>query len=381
MLERMVGARAAERGQAAAWLRIYLGYAPGVGKTYAMLAEGRRRRARGTDVVVGWVEPHGRPRTLEGIGDLEVVPGRAIEHRGVRVEEMDVDAVIARRPQMALVDELAHGNAPGSRNQKRYQDVLDLLASGVNVISTVNVQHLAGLQETVRLIAGVGVTETVPDWIVDTADELEIVDQTPEALRKRLRHGNVYAKEHAAAALEGFFRISNLIALRELTLRRVAEHAARQREQYAADQSIRPSSTGASDRRGETVLVAVPASDQAQQLVRRGVHLAARLGARLVVLHVTQPGGALGRTGSTGNQAATKALQLARELGAEVVAASCGNVAAAIARRASELGATQIVVGESGRSRLRELLRGSIVGDVLRRTRDTDVHVVKRVEP
>jgi len=175
------------RSQATAWLRIYLGYAPGVGKTFGMLHEGRRRKARGTDVVIGWVETYDRPHTIEAIGDLEIVPPLVTIRGGVAVREMDVEAIITRRPQVVLVDELAHTNVQGSRHSKRYQDVLDLQASRINVISSVNIQHLASIHDTVRLLTGITVNETLPDWVLDTADELEMVDQSPEALRKRLR--------------------------------------------------------------------------------------------------------------------------------------------------------------------------------------------------
>src|SRR5579885_2577221 len=191
MLDRV---RLVERGEARAWLRVYLGYAPGVGKTYAMLHEGQRRRQRGTDVVVGWVETYGRPHTMEAIGDLEVTPRRQISYQGVVVEEMDVDAILARRPQVVLIDELAHTNAPGSRHEKRYQDVLQIREAGINVITTVNIQHLESLKDTVERVTGIHVRESLPDWVLDGADEVELIDQTPEALQKRMLHGNIYPK-------------------------------------------------------------------------------------------------------------------------------------------------------------------------------------------
>ena len=189
-----------------------------------MLNEGRRRSERGTDVVVGWVETYDRPHTVAAVGDLEIVPARAVHYRGQLLHEMDVDAVIARQPQVALVDELAHTNVPGSKHLKRYQDVLELREHGINVISTVNIQHLASLHDTVQLLAGVTVTETLPDWVLDAADELEMVDQSPEALRKRVRRGNMQPSGQVERALDGFFRIDTLTALRELTLRQKALH-------------------------------------------------------------------------------------------------------------------------------------------------------------
>ena len=366
--------RANGRGQTA-WLRIYLGYAPGVGKTYAMLQEGRRRRSRGTDVVVGWVQAYDRPRTLEAIGDLEIVPPRRITHRGVAVDEMDIDAVLARRPQVVLVDELAHTNVIGSRHQKRYQDVLELQACDVSVVSTMNIQHLVSLQDTLRLVTGVTVSETLPDWVLDSADELEIIDQSPEALLKRMRHGNVFPREQVERALEGYFRTDTLASLRELTLRRVADHTQRKL------QTSEPDNNPVAPPRNETILVCLPPSSGAAALLTRGVHLAEQLRARLVVLHVTQPSRGLHLEAQRGHQEAMKALQLARALGAEVHTRHASNVAEAVIQFAVEVGATQLVLGESTRSWLRELVQGSVMREVLRRTRDVDVHVVRRSEP
>jgi two-component system sensor histidine kinase KdpD len=341
-----------------------------------MLHEGRRRRDRGTDVVVGWVQTYGRPHTVAAVGDLEIVPARAVEYRGQLLHEMDIEAVIARRPQVALVDELAHTNVPGSKHLKRYQDVLDLREYGINVISTINVQHLSSLQDTIRLLAGVTVSETLPDWVLEAADELEMVDQAPEALRKRLLRGNVQPKEQVKWALDGFFRIDTLTALRELTLRRMALHAERKLQEHRDLDGFSVPSLSA-----ETVLVCVLRGDEAQVLVRRGVHLANRLRARLIVLHISEPGGGLQPDASRGHQETVKALQLARALGAEVhTLVAQSNVSDALVRFASEVGASQIVLGESTNSWLREVLGGSIVREVLRHTRDVDVHIVRRSE-
>ncbi|SRR5581483_6174362 len=373
MLERVQMAERA--GQVNAWLRVYLGYAPGVGKTYAMLNEGRRRRSRGTDVVIGWVETYERPLTMAAVGDLEVVARKKIDYRGVVVEEMDVDAIIARRPQVALVDELAHTNVPGSRNEKRYQDVLDLRDAGISVISTVNVQHIESLHDTVERITGIPVRETVPDWVIDQADELEMIDQSPEALQKRMLHGNIYPQQRVTDALNNFFRKGNLAALRELTLRRMAEHTDDKLRQY-----MRMKGIDEPWHCKETVLVCVPPTEQAEQLVRRGFHLAERLQARLVTLYVAQPGRSLSQERSRGYQEAQKALHLAAELGAEVVTKQGVKVAEALVSYAKEISATQIVMGESTRGRLRELLEGSIIREVLRRTEDVDVHIVQRAD-
>jgi two-component system, OmpR family, sensor histidine kinase KdpD len=364
------------RNRQAAWLRVYLGYAPGVGKTYAMLHEGRRRRDRGTDVVVGWVQTYDRPHTVDAVGDLEIVPPRALEYRGQVLHEMDVDAVIARQPQVALVDELAHTNVPGSKHLKRYQDVVDLREYGINVITTVNIQHLASLHETVQLLAGVTVAETLPDWVLEAADELEMVDYLPEALRKRLRRGNVQPKAQVERALEGFFRIDTLTALRELTLQRKALHTQRKLQPGGALHgfSIPAAST-------ETVLVGVLRGDAAQVLVRRGVHLADRLRGRLIVLQISEPGGGLQSDASRGHQETVKALQLARALGAEVhTVIAYSRVSDTLVQFASDVGASQIVLGEGPHSWFRELIGDSIVRDVLRRTSDVDVHIVRRAE-
>src|SRR5262249_44897362 len=246
-------------------LRVYLGMAAGVGKTYMMLNEGHRRKARGTDVVIGYVETHRRPLTEQQIGDLERIPRQQVTYRGVTLEEMDVDAVLARRPEVALVDELAHTNVPGSRNAKRYQDVEELLAAGITVITTLNIQHLEGLNDIVEAITGVRQRETLPDRVLDEADEVELVDIAPDALRARLRHGNVYPAERAQRALANYFSQSNLTALRELALRRTAEKTESQLEKLMRGQegeSERAWATTATER----VMVAFDARPQASEL-------------------------------------------------------------------------------------------------------------------
>lgn len=249
-------------------LRIYLGAAPGVGKTYAMLNEGKRRAQRGTDVIVGIAETYGRPLTVEALEGLELIPRRAIEYRGVTLEEMDTDAVIARHPQVALVDELAHTNAPGSKHQKRWEDVQDILAAGITVISTLNIQHLESLNDVVAGITGIHVRETVPDSVVDEADEIEVVDISAQALRSRMRHGNIYPQDQASRALEGFFREGNLTALRELVLRRVAEQVEHQLDEYMHEHSLEGWET---NERTVVLLDHTPASEVA---VRRAWRLA-----------------------------------------------------------------------------------------------------------
>jgi two-component system sensor histidine kinase KdpD len=244
-------------------LRIYLGAAPGVGKTFAMLNEGRRRRGRGTDVVIGYVETHGRARTAEQIGDMEVVPRRVLEYRGAALEEMDLDAVLARSPDWALVDELAHTNAPGSERSKRWMDVEVIRDAGIDVIATVNIQHLESLHTAVESITGVAVRETIPDKIVDEADRVELVDISPEALRKRLEQGKIYPADRAQAAMANFFRTGNLAALRELALRRTAKEVQDQLERYMHDHQI-----GAVWPSTDRVMVAIDHRPIARDLLR-----------------------------------------------------------------------------------------------------------------
>lgn len=349
-------------------LRVYLGMAAGVGKTYAMLGEGRRRKARGTDVVAGYVETHGRPLTEQQIGDLEIVARQRIAYRGVTLEEMDVDAVIARHPQVALVDELAHTNAPGSRNTKRYQDVEELLAAGITVISTLNIQHLEGLNDIVEAITGVRQRETLPDRILDEADEVELVDIAPDALRARLRHGNVYPPERAQRALEHYFSQSNLTALRELALRRTAEKTEAQLEQLMCGRDGAEGMPVWATTATEHVMVAFDARPQAREMLRAGWRLARGLKAPLLAVTVAPP---------EGDELALKEyLRLAEDLGAEVVRVAGRDVAAELARIARERHVTQIVIGQPRQNGWRALPRGSVANRLLRAPTGAGIHIV-----
>jgi two-component system, OmpR family, sensor histidine kinase KdpD len=272
--EEAAAARAG-RGQ----LRIYLGAAPGVGKTYAMLQEGRRRKQRGTDVVVGFVETYGRPLTLEALEGLEVVPRRRVDYRGVVLEELDADAVIVRHPEVALIDELAHTNAPGSRHEKRWQDVDDVRAAGITVISTLNIQHLESLNDVIAGITGVRVRETVPDAVIDDADEIEVVDISPQALRARMRHGNIYPAEQAQQALRGFFREGNLTALRELVLRRVAAQVEQELDEYMREHRLEGWQAA------ERVLVLLDHTPASEVAIRRAWRLANAFGGELIAAY------------------------------------------------------------------------------------------------
>lgn len=356
-------------------LRIYLGMAAGVGKTYAMLNEARRRKARGTDVVIGYVETHKRPLTAQQIGDLEIVPRKRIAYRGVTLEEMDTDAVIARHPQVALVDELAHTNAPGSRHEKRYEDVEDLLAAGITVISTLNIQHLEGLNDIVEAITGVRQRETLPDRILDAADEVELVDISPDALRSRLRHGNVYPPDRSAKALENYFTVSNLTALRELALRRTAEKTESQLEHLMRGSAGAGESAWARTAT-ERVMVAFDARPHARQLIRDAWRLAHGLHAPLLAVTIVPRRAGLNVAPAT--DPSTELALLAEDLGAEVIRIEGGNVAEELARVARERHVTQIVVGQPEQSRWIEAFRGSVVNRLLRYPTGADIHVVPR---
>jgi two-component system, OmpR family, sensor histidine kinase KdpD len=349
--------------------RVYLGIAPGVGKTYTALEELHRRRERGTEVVIGFIETHGRPRTAELAAGLDVVPRKQIIYKGVTVEEMDTDAVINRHPALTLVDELAHTNAPGSKHEKRWQDVEDLLDAGITVISTVNIQHVESLADLVENITGVQVRERVPDRILDAADEVELIDMSPHALRQRMKHGNIYPPERAERALSQFFREGNLIALREMALRKVAQVCEQDLEEYMHQEGI-----DAAWSAGERVMVCIDDQPQAQNLVRRGWRLANRYKTELLAVVVETPRW----TSATpeAKRAVEDNLRFAEDLGAEPVRVRGSDVARALMQVAHEKNVGAIVIGHSRHGRLHELLRGSVVQNLLRLAGDVDVHVV-----
>ena len=338
--EREVAASdASDAVEAAGRFRIYLGAAAGVGKTYAMLNEGHRRQERGADVVVGFVESHGRPLTEALIGDLEVVPRQVVEYRGSRLEEMDLAAVLARRPKIALVDELAHTNVPGSgKNEKRWQDVLDILAAGIGVITTVNIQHLESIADEVEQMTGARVRERVPDRVVRKADQIELVDSSPEQLRRRMLHGNIYPQVKVSQALTNFFRTDNLTALRELALRFLADETDDELLEH-----LRRHETSVVWETCERVMVAVTAAPGADALLRRAARMAARLKSELDVVHVTTSDGT--RPGD--RPAIEKLQQLATDVGARWHELQDDDPARAIAGFAQQHQITQIVIGAS----------------------------------
>ena len=349
--------------------RIYLGIAPGVGKTYTALEELRRRKERGTDVVIGFLETHGRPHTAERAEGLEVVPRKQIPYKGVTVEEMDTDAVTRRHPAVALVDEIAHTNAPGSVHEKRWQDVEDILAAGITVISTVNIQHLESLADIVAAITGVQVRERIPDRVIDDADEVELIDMSPHALRQRMRHGNIYPPERAERALDAFFREGNLMALREMALRKMAQVCELDLEEYMQQNGI-----DAAWSAGERVMVCVDDLRHAQDLIRRGWRMANRYHTELLAVFVETPG--WGSASPERKRALEENMRFAEDLGAEPVRVQASDVAKALMEVAHDKNVGSIIIGHSRHGRIHELLRGSIVQNLLRLAGDVDVHVV-----
>ncbi|HEY1974325.1 MAG TPA: DUF4118 domain-containing protein, partial [Pseudonocardia sp.] len=359
-------------------LRIYLGAAPGVGKTFAMLCEGRRRAERGTDVVVGIVETHGRPRTAALLEGFEVLPRRQVTYRGAELTELDVPEVLARRPALVLVDELAHSNAPGSANAKRWQDIDQLLAAGIDVLSTVNVQHLESLNDVVETITGVHQRETVPDEWVRSAEQIELVDITPEALRRRMAHGNIYSSERVTAALSNYFKPVNLVALRELALLWLADEVDVALRRYRAEQQI----TEVWDAR-ERVVVAVTGGPESETVLRRAARIAKRAGggmdagrggADLLCVHVLRNDGL---AGAAAPGALARLRRLADDVGASFHTVVGGDdVPAALLDFARGANATQLVLGTSRRSRLAQLFNPGIGAEVVRDSGSIDVHMV-----
>jgi two-component system, OmpR family, sensor histidine kinase KdpD len=348
--------------------KVFLGYAAGVGKTYTMLAEAQRRRSRGEDIVIGYVEPHVRPDTAALVEGLESVPPKVIEYHGAKFTELDTDAVIARHPTTVLIDELAHANVPGTRHEKRWQSVEEILDAGINVLSTVNVQHLESLNDTVCNITGVCVRETVPDRVLDQADEVSLVDIPPDALMNRLRRGAIYAPEKVDQALSNFFRRGNLVALRELALRKTAEEVDYDLSEFMAAHDV-DKTWGAVDR----VLVTVTPRKQSAKLIRRGYTLSHRLDGELWVIHV-RPSATL--LGGAEQQAVDELRALTEELGGNFIEVGSDDSATGIIEFARARQVTFIVMGQSVRGRLDEILHGSIVNRIMRETRNIDVLIV-----
>jgi len=348
-------------------LKLFLGYAPGVGKTFSMLSEAIRRHSRGQDVVIGIVETHGRKGIAELASQMETIPRRMIDYKGTLFAEMDLDAILERRPAVVLVDELAHTNIPGSPNRKRYEDVLKLLEEKIDVISTVNIQHIESIAPTVRAITGVPVRETVPDWVLQVSDETVMVDLTPEALQNRMLRGDVYGKEKIEQALKNFFRRGNLIALRELALRQVAEQVDRSLESYMVEKDIQESWAVR-----ERIAVCISANPKAQYLVARAARMARRMDAELFALHVDLDGD----PDETEEKALTANLQFAENLGAKPVRLKGESIAVASANFVREKHITQVIFGRSPTEGWKKLLYMNGINRFLSEAPAVDVHIV-----
>jgi two-component system sensor histidine kinase KdpD len=365
-------ARLRETGRAR--LRIYIGAAPGVGKTYEMLQDAHALRARGRDVVVGYVETHGRADTEAQLEDLEVVPRRSVDHRGVVLQEMDVDAIVRRKPEVCVVDELAHSNAAGSRHGKRYQDVLDLLDAGIDVLTAVNIQHLETLNDAVARATGIRVRETVPDTFLDRADEVINVDVTVDELRKRLREGRIYRPEKVEQALANFFRVGNLSTLRELALRAVADEVGDKAASYREREGLEPALIP------ERVMVCMSSNAMAPRVLRTGARIAGRLGARWYAVYVETPRETPGRIRAADAGALQENIRLAENLGATVVRVWADRPADGLIAFAQREGVTHVIFGQSARSRWELLWRGSTLDRFLGAVPDAAVQVVPLVE-
>lgn len=361
-------ARIKERDRAR--LRIYIGAAPGVGKTYAMLQEAHALRSRGLDVVAGLVETYSRADTEAQVKDLERVPLKSIEYRGVTMREMDVDAIVARKPQVCVVDELAHTNVPGSRHEKRHEDVVDILNAGIHVLTAVNIQHLETLNDAVATITGVRVRETVPDTFLDRADEVINVDVTVEELRNRLRQGKVYTPEKVEQALTNFFRKGNLSTLRELALRAVADEVGEKAASYRAREGLEPALIP------ERVMVCMSSNVVAPRVLRTGARIAGRLGAKWYAVYVETPQERPGKIPPQDSEALRENIRLAESLGATVVRVKADRPAEGLIAFAQREGITHVIFGQSARSRLEVLWRGSTIDRFLSTVRDAAVQVV-----
>ena len=351
-------------------LRVYIGAAPGVGKTYQMLEDAHLLKKQGADIVVAAVEPHGREDTEAMIGDLERLPMRRVEYRGVVLEEMNLDGVIARHPAIAIVDELAHTNVPGSKNSKRYQDVLDLLSAGISVITAVNIQHLESLNDVVTRTTGVRVRETVPDYLLRRADEVVNVDVSVDTLRTRLRQGKIYDVVKIEQALNNFFRKGNLSALRELALRQVATDQATKADTYREREGLEKAVIP------EKVMVAMASRGSAKKLLRIGSRIAGRFATDWYAVYVETPNEEMGRIKPGDYAALQENIRFAAEVGAKVIRLKSRRVADALIDFAKREGITHVVFGQTSRSRWDILLHGSIINRFLDEVRDATVQVV-----
>jgi two-component system sensor histidine kinase KdpD len=360
-----------ERQQEAARLRVYIGAAPGVGKTYHMLSDAYlMKHQQGVDVVIGLVEAHGRQDTAHRVRDLEIVPQRVIPYRGVNLQEMDVDAILARHPQTVIVDELAHTNVPGSKNRKRYEDVLELLDAGINVMTAVNIQHLETLNDAVNRSANTVIRETVPDNFLKRANEVVNVDVTVDELRSRLRQGKIYAPEKVEQSLANFFRKGNLNMLRELALRTTAEQVGNQASAYRRTQGLEQAPIP------EKVMVCLSTRPGTERMLRVGARIAGRLASNWYAVYVTRPEDDKGHGDPEAFHRLEEYQRMARDLGAQVVTLHDRHVADALIRFAQQESISHVVFGQPARSRWDILLRGSVLNRFLSEIRDVTVQVV-----
>ena len=354
-------------------LKIYLGAAAGVGKTYSMLEEAHQLRAKGVDVVLGFIEPHKRAETIAKIGELEAVPRGKLPYRGIIVEEMDVDAILARKPEVAIVDELAHTNVPGSKHEKRYQDVEELLAAGINVITAMNIQHVESLNPLLKRVTGVEVRETVPDSFLSRADQIVNVDVTVEALRERLREGKIYPKEQIEQALKNFFKPSNLASLRELALREVARDLSRQREDREALKREGGRRTGLADR----IMVCLSSNpDDADRLLRKASRMAGQLNADWFAVHVETPSESVQKVRTADFVSLLDNINLAGDLGAETVWLKSDDVVKAVLDFAREKAVSKIMIGRSRQPIWRRWLQRDVPMRLISHGRDLDIEIV-----
>jgi two-component system sensor histidine kinase KdpD len=360
--------REEQRGQ----LKIYIGYAPGVGKTYSMLNDANSRLEKGEDIVIGYLESHQRKETEAQVKNLKVLPRKKVEYNGAFMDEMDADLIIALKPTTVLVDELAHTNVPGSKNRKRYEDVEEILNAGINVISTLNIQHLESLNDVIKQITGVTVRETIPDKIVENADEVVVIDISPSALQNRLKGGYVYKQENVVRALKNFFRRGNLTALREITLRQTAGEIDLELEEYKKEHGIKENWHVI-----ERVMVCISPSPSSKKLIRRGARIARRFKCDWTVVYVESERLFFPKITEKQQNMLESHIKLATQLGAEVIELKGKSISRELAKCATEKYITQIIIGHSSKSKWEKLLRGgSTVTRLLKLTKDIEVHII-----
>lgn len=352
-------------------LKIFLGYAPGVGKTFSALNEANRRLKRKQDILIGYLETHDRIDTANQLGNLQLIPRKIIEYNGINFEEMDTESIINRHPEVVLIDELAHTNVPGSKYHKRYEDVEEILNNGINVITTLNIQHLESLNDIIKQITGICVRETIPDKIVKDADEIVLVDITPDALQNRLKRGNIYKSEIIEKALKNFFRKGNLNALREIALRQTAEEVDEELDQYMKDHDINDVWYAS-----EKVLVCITPSEYSKKLIRRGARIAKRYKCEWIVATVDCTNLFAPAFNEKSKKAIESHFKLATTLGAETIILKGKSVSSELTKLSRDRHITQIIIGRSNRSRLETILRGSTISKLLNQTKDIEIHII-----